>query len=402
LALNSTSTAPAAVRPALRRLQRRLLHQRWRSLGWVFQLELALLAALVLILVFWQARTSVASLAQRQGPLAAAAGVLVPLLAVAAAAAGFGGVSLARLASRSPLRTAWLQWPLPEAALRGHLVWEARVRAWAVGALGVGIVLAGLGYVPDALLVVVTVAYVAALETLLRLASALALSFPQRDLARRLAEPASTARPVPVENRRWHRVPALVAWWRKDLALARRGVGSDAAWLAALLAAASLAAWLVREEALRGIAALLLAAAAAAAWGEWILALAARDPFVTVRALPLGPAAAWGGRLLGVACGIVPLVALQVAAAAAAGPAGTWLFAGLLAAAGLGTGILAVNYGLTLLGHPEAGHRVYGLALAIALVGLLVFPPWGGLLMLAAAVLHSARRLPRWHRLEER
>jgi hypothetical protein len=42
-----------------------------------------------------------------------------------------------------------------------------------------------------------------------------------------------------------------------------------------------------------------------------------------------------------------------------------------------------------------------GLAIGLALLAMFVLPPVSGLVALGSALIHSARRLPRWHRLEE-
>jgi len=59
-----------------------------------------------------------------------------------------------------------------------------------------------------------------------------------------------------------------------------------------------------------------------------------------------------------------------------------------------------VNYSVTLFPRADHAQRVYGLSLGIAVVGSLLIPLVGWIVLLTA-ILHSARRLPRWPRLEE-
>jgi hypothetical protein len=61
---------------------------------------------------------------------------------------------------------------------------------------------------------------------------------------------------------------------------------------------------------------------------------------------------------------------------------------------------LAVNYSLTLFPHAAVAQRLFNLALGVAIAVSLMIPMLGWVALLAA-LLHSARRLPRWGRSEE-
>src|SRR5207244_3786714 len=68
--------------------------------------------------------------------------------------------------------------------------------------------------------------------------------------------------------------------------------------------------------------------------------------------------------------------------------------------AGIAITTLAVNYGLTLFPRALAAQRLYMLSLGLAIAGSLMIPLMGWVVLLTG-VIHSARRLPRWERLEE-
>jgi len=61
--------------------------------------------------------------------------------------------------------------------------------------------------------------------------------------------------------------------------------------------------------------------------------------------------------------------------------------------------VLGVHYGITLYPRAEHAQRMLLLSLAIAMAASVMIPMLGWVLLLTA-VLHSARRVPRWDRLE--
>jgi hypothetical protein len=400
------------MRPAFRRLHRQLLARRWSELGWLFRLELAALAALAGGFVFWQLRIAAAGVWLRHDEAGVAVLLGAWLLALALGCAATARAHVAWLLRSSPLRTTWLQWPVPEEALWGHLRWEARGRALLAAVLAAAVLAAGWGYASPLVLAVLTAGFGVAFEALVRLACGMALRRARQDrerlptggaLARSLAippRPAARSRHAPA---RWRREPAWVAWWRKDAMVASRArAGRGALAAAAALGAASLAAWaLPVHAAARYLLALSLGIGAFLAEAEWLVALAGRDPFTLVRCHPLGVGSVWLGRFAWVALATALLLAVHLSLMGRFPKEVGRLFALWLGGAGLGLGILGVNYGVTLM--PRAGHaqRMLALSVALALVALVAFPPLGGPVALLTAVLHSSRRLGRWHRLEE-
>src|SRR5262249_27236895 len=168
--------------------------------------------------------------------------------------------------------------------------------------------------------------------------------------------------------------------------------------LAVTLAVLSVAAWSLPRPVLRG-SAFALALLAAAAIGEWLIALGGRGPFRALRTPALRPRMIWAAPMAPGA--LATLVLVGAHAVAARGPAApihvslVWL-----AFAALAITMLAVNLQITLFPQRKAAPRLFALALGLALVCSLMIPFLGWIVLLAA-VLHSARRLPRWWRLED-
>jgi hypothetical protein len=142
-----------------------------------------------------------------------------------------------------------------------------------------------------------------------------------------------------------------------------------------------------------------LALMAAASLGEWLIALAGADPFPVLRTLPVGPATVWASRVPWVILAAVMLAAGHLAGARPLHPQALGFFVMWMAAATIALGVLAVNYGLTLYPNETAAQRIYALSLGLAMAASLMIPLMGWIVLLTA-VLHSARRLPRWTRLE--
>jgi hypothetical protein len=385
--------------------------RRWRKLGLVFQMELAGLGALVLALAFWQLRLPLAAAWHRSGPGAAAMTLAFALLALALASAGAAATRLSWLLRSSPLRPAWLQWPLPEAVLWGHLRWEARARALVPSLLAPSFLLAGWGYVPGWALAALALGFAAALELLVRAACRVSLAAAARGnvrppraspLLRSLSRVTDPPRRAARLTARWRLEPAWLAWWRKDAQVARRSrSGRPQLLLGILLALASVLVWFTAPPNGRPyLLALGLAMAALGAVAEWLVALCGRDPFVAIRSLPLAVHSVWLGRFAWVVLATAPLLAAHLALMPRLVPQAPRLFAFWLGGAGFGLGALAVNYGLTLFPRAEVAQRLLYLSLGLVLLALVLFPPIGGVVALLAALIHSARRLPVWHRLE--
>ncbi len=148
------------------------------------------------------------------------------------------------------------------------------------------------------------------------------------------------------------------------------------------------------DPALARIAAFGLALVAAALLAEWLIELAGADPFAVLRVLPIGATPVWLARLAAAALGAVVLVVLQALAVPALEPPALRVFLVWIAAAALTLGVLGAQLGISL--HPRAdlARRVLGMTLLLAVAASLMLPLLGWVLLLAAVV-HSASRMPR-------
>jgi hypothetical protein len=200
----------------------------------------------------------------------------------------------------------------------------------------------------------------------------------------------------------WRKTPAGAALAGKDLVVTlRHGPTRRAAVLPLALWVASLLAWrLPGEPALRHVVAFSLVLLAAAAIAEWLAVLAGSDPFAALRVLPVGVMTVWGARFAWGVAGATVLVAGQAVAARELAPHARQVLLVWSGGAALAIATLGVNYGVTLFPRADVARRMLGLSLALA-VATSVMIPLSGWIVLLTAVLHSARRLPRWSRLEE-
>jgi len=170
----------------------------------------------------------------------------------------------------------------------------------------------------------------------------------------------------------------------------------------AFLAPAVLAAavwWLPVHAAVSHTLAFALALVAASAIGEWMIALATEDPFAFLRAQPLGILPVWSGRMAWAAAAALVLGGTQLVAATRLGFHPRVMLASWIALATLAIGALAIQYSLTLFPRAERAARMLTLSLGLAIAASLMIP-LSGWIVLLTAVIHSARRLPRWARLE--
>jgi hypothetical protein len=363
-------------------------------------------------------RVSYANVAFTRGTHAAGVALLATLAAIALL--GGAGTALRLLArlGRLPAGPPWLALPAPASELVRLQAWEAELplRTLAVLALVACVaamrVAATLEWLAGVLLF--PLAWAASCSVGRALAGALAMRAPSgpgatpTDVAgagalATLAAAWAVRSPVRGGERRrdgsWRRRPRVVVLAVKDAWLARRARAPRASLvLAAALGVLSVAAWSLPRPVLRATA-FALALLAAAATGEWLITLGGCDPFPTLRSLPVGPGSIWWARMLPAA--LATLVLVGAHAVAANGPPGlmrvslAWLTFATLAILAL-----AVDLQLTLFPQREPALRLFALALALALVSSLMIPLLGWVVLLAA-VLHSARRLPRWWRLEE-
>jgi hypothetical protein len=144
----------------------------------------------------------------------------------------------------------------------------------------------------------------------------------------------------------------------------------------------------------------MLALVAAGALADWLVTLSGSDPFSALRSLPLGVTPVWCSRF---ASALVFIVALLAAHAVAARGMSLDARIGMLAGMGVAVGAVAalgVNYGVTLFPRADVARRLLALSLGMAVAASLMIPLAGWVLLLTG-LLHSARRLPRWCRLEE-
>jgi len=270
--------------------------------------------------------------------------------------------------------------------------------------------IAAIGLAPAGWLALLGAAFAGLLAAGARLGAAigerLALRAAHRSgvhpLIARLAETSVAAGRRRTGRARWDRVPAWLALWRKDFAMARRRSGVRASLLVALtLWALSLGAWsLTGEPALRHFAAFALTLLGAAAFAEALVVLAGSDPFATLRVLPLGVRSLWIARFAWAVLAVIVLSAGHWLAARELSPHALRVFLVWTGAATLGIAALGVNYGVTLFPRVDAAQRLLGLSLGLA-VAASVMIPLSGWIVLLSAILHSARRLPYWSRLEE-
>ena len=413
-----TAAGPEA---AFARLRRDLLRRRWAGIEPLLRVELAGIAALLGVFEFWQLRIRYAGIAfahhDARGTTDAAWRVgidLAALLLVTCVLAGFAAAAAhrRRLDHGGGPGLAWAGLPAPPHLIADHLAWESRLPASLSGLIGVPALIAASDVVPAMGLVVLAAGAAVTLVVSTRAGCAMALRLAPRapqaphDASRITAVLARV--PVHSERRRlrapaWRSGGPARALARKDARLLWRVPQTRArAGLALLLAAgAAMASVFVRDPSAAHVLALGCALAAVAAVGQTLLALAATDPWALLRTLPLSAAAAWRARASWAAGGLaLILVALSPAVLRLTPDAyGTML--AFLTLAGAAVLVLAVNYAVTLYPHTDHADRLYGFSLGLAVVGSLMIPLLGWIVLISA-VIHSARRLPRWWQLEHR
>ena len=401
-------TSPQAV--AFRRLERDLVRRRLMQLDPRMRIELALLGLLIAGFLFWQVRVPLDGLVHARGARAGLEVVGVAWLVLALLGLGLAAGYHARRLRNGPRGPAWLALPCEPARLERHLAWESRSRlAWlAVPALGV--LAAAVGLLPGLWLVLLLAVFAAMVHAAGLAGCALAYR-----AARQAAEPRPALLPIervlavaaPRTARRrvapaaWRRMPPWRALTAKDLRLTLRlGAMRRTALLPLAFGIASLLAWrLPAEPGLRHFTAFALSLLAAATLAEWLVVLSGSDPFDALRVLPLGVGTVWGARAV---WGVAFALAMTLGQALAARELAPHALQVFLVWSGLATIVIAtlgVNYGVTLFPRADVAQRLLGLSLGLA-VAASVMLPLSGWIVLLTAVLHSARRLPRWARLE--
>lgn len=397
--------------PAFRALERALTRRRLLQLDPRLRVELGLLGLLTAAVLFWQVRVPLDGLVRSRGPSAALGVVAVAWLILAGLGSVLAGGYHARRLRAGPRGPEWLALPLEPSQLERHLAWESCSRlAWpAVPALGV--LAASVGLVPAWWLVLLAAAFVGLLRVAGGLGCAvacravLAATEPRAGLhpiERVLAVAAPRVARHRVAGVRWRSAPPWVALAAKDLCLTLRvGAMRRTAAVPIAFGVASLLAWqLPGEPAFRHFVAFALSLLAAAGLAEWLVVLAGSDPFAALRVLPVGVITVWGARVVWGVAGALCLVATQAIAARELSPRALQLFLAWLGTATVAIAVLGVNYGVTLFPRVDVARRMLGLSLGLAMAASIMLP-LSGWIILVTAVLHSARRLPRWARLEE-
>jgi hypothetical protein len=399
---------PAA--PALRQLRRTLVRRRLRRLDPRLRVEIAVLALIVGSFLFWQFRIRYAGLAAAHGPTGTAFDFALLLVALALAGGVTSGVRHLLLLRRRARGPVWLALPLSPGLLSHHLAWESRTGALVLALPVPAALIAAVGLAPLPWLLLLAAAFVWLLLEFGRAgcaaaewAAAIGIRAGTGARITSLLSVAAVTSPAGRRPRpRWGRSSPAVALWRKDLLLVRRSARVRSRLVPAVgFAALSVALW-----GLPGLGpaapplALGLALIASGSFGEWILSLGGEDPFAIVRGLPVHWRAVWGARGVWVVSFAALLLVAHGAAARPLAPEARTFFLLWLGAACLAIGALAVNYSVTLFPRADHAQRVYGLSLGIAVVGSLLIPLLGWIVLLTA-IAHSALRLPHWTQLEE-
>jgi len=397
--------------PAFRRLESALTRRRLMQLDPRLRIELALLGLLIAGFLFWQVRVPLDGLVRARGPLSALGAVATAWLILAAIGGGLAGGEHVRRLRTGPRGPEWLALPIPPDALERHLAWQSRSRIAWLGVPALGVLVAAIGLVPWWWLPPLAVAFVALLATAgvagcaIGYRLVLAATAPRPGLhpvERVLAVAAPRATDRRVAPAAWRRLPSWLTLAAKDLTLTgRMAMLRRAAALPLGFWLASLLAWqLPGETALQHFVAFALALLAAAGLAEWLVALSGSDPFTVLRVLPVGVMTAWGARAIWAPAMVVALGIGHAVVARPLSPGALNVFLVWSGAATIAIAVLGVNYGVTLFPRADVARRMLGLSLGLAMAASIMLP-LSGWVVLLTAVLHSARRLPRWSRLEE-
>lgn len=417
------------VEPTFASLERALLRRRLARLDLRLKLEILALGLLVNGFVFWQARVPFDGIARasRSARLTgddAPLPVEIVLAAILAALALLGGAlaaaRLLRVLGDRPPGPDWLALPLPGDAIVRHLARESWSYAGWTAAFAPGYLVAAVGMVHPLALIAIAIGFAAASAAAARLGTGVVVAaWSRRRRARRapaledrwierLAEAARAAGRRAGRRPRWTSAPRIVTLAAKDVLLTVRVRAALARALTPLvLAAASALAWTfagpeseASARALTRFAAFGIALLAAAALADALAGLAGLDPFSILRSLPVGPRHLWTARALWVAAFAGGVAIAHALAARWLAPGALEVHLVWLGVATVAIGLLGVHYGLTLYPRGDAARRFLGLTLAIAMAASLMIPLLGWVVLLAA-VIHSARRVPRWHEQED-
>jgi len=396
---------------AFRALEGALTRRRWQALEPVLRLELGLVALLLAGFLFLQLRGPFETLQGRFGPTALAAVIAALGIALAAGGAALVARRHARRLRR-PDGPAWFALPLAAATIERHLARASSLHVAWVALPMLLVVIAAIGLVPAPVLVALLAVDAALLVAAARVGCALA--------RRRVGGPASQAE-APALRRmppaRHRRVAPWIALVAKDaLAVTRRPELLQGAIGVALFGALSLLGWLLPtappppgagatpEPAtafdLRHLATFFVTLLAAASLAEWMVVLVGSDPFAAFRVLPLGVSAVWRARAAWALALATTLVTGHALLAHGLPLAPRLLFLMWVGVTTFGIAILGVHFALTL--YPRMGPARPLLALTfgvMAIASVAVF--LSGWVVLLVALVVTARRLPRWEHATE-
>jgi hypothetical protein len=376
--------------------------------------EFALLGMLVGGFVFWQVRAPLAGVHDAAGPWAVMGALAAAWAVLAVVATVLVAARHVRRLRSGPPGPHWLALPIPPGRLARHLGSESAAVAWWLVVPALALWFAAFGLAPAVWLAALGAPFAGILVLASRAGVAVGERLALRGLPpapgrcaveRVLAAAAVGARRRRLPPARWSRVPPWLALCSKDLRLTLRIPALGRSFLLGLLLwAFSIAAWRLPARAsgdrLDYLLAFVFALVGSAVFAQWLVALAASDPFATLRSLPLGLPSVWSARFAWALPGVAALLTGHAALARGLSPQALHLFLGWVGVATFAIAALAVNYGITLFPRADLAHRMLGLSLALAVAGSLMIPLLGWV-VLATAVFHSARRLPRWHRLED-
>jgi hypothetical protein len=392
-------------------LERALVRRRIAAVEPVLRLEIAALAAFLAAALFWRMRLRLGSIAFAYGPWAATGEAAAALAACALLGGALAGARHVMTLAPGAAGPPWLALPIPAAQVHRHLARASRLLALLAALPALSVLAAALGIVPWLALGALAAGFCVLLDLAARLGCRAAFG-----IALSRAEPlagcdawtrvlAAAARPLSsgrLAAARWRREGALPAFLRKDLLVTRRpGPARGRLAQPLVFGALSVLVWFVpiAPGAVTTVA-IGLVLLAAAGIASWIVALAASDPFPVVKALPVGVGVVWGARVAWAALGAVALAAGQAVGAGFAPPPAADAPVAGAALAAFAVAVLGANYAITLFPRADHAERILGIALAIALAASLMFY-FVGWAVLLVALLHSARRLPRWPLQEE-
>jgi len=400
----SSLASPSTSRAALRSLARALQRRRLAQLELRDRIVLAVLALLVAGFAYWQVRVPLDG-AVRAGGVAGGAAYLSGALAACLAFAAVLAFERHGTLLRQPPGPDWLALPVEPAHVLAHLRGDSRLVASLALLPAAASLVAAIGLLPAWSLLLAAGAWVLGWLEVTRAAAAVAQRIatrrggPERVLspATRLLVPRTVAAArSDLRPARWRRLSPAGAIAALDaLVSARRGASRSRLAIAFVLGAASLLAWAISAPpVMRRALSFAAFLPACVALGAWAISRTGDLPASLHRPLPLAPRDAWWARARALALAIVALALLATAVAAAQGQQGLAGIALVWPWPGLAVALLGLHQGLTLPSRAGTAETLY-LGWLVVMVSASWMIPLLGWIVLAAALMHSLRRLPR-------